>query len=151
MKSDFEQWLDAQVAETGPFTIFILLIRIAGETVTPLKSSYAHMIGDEMTWHDMRALLDSAGAAWDGVAFYVGLDFEGGPLPDLRTRPRLRNAYQHRCSRRNDLGQPNCGSDGYRSHLPVAPAATSHSGFRAGSSMAAAKKAHHPPAIRIQP
>ena len=90
MKSDFEQWLDAQVAETGPFTIFILLIRIAGETVTPLKSSYAHMIGDEMTWHDMRALLDSAGAAWDGVAFYVGLDFEGGPLPDKVAADKLK-------------------------------------------------------------
>ena len=82
MNSDFEQWLGAQVADTGPFTTFIVLVRIAGETVAPLKSSYAHMIGDEMTWRDMRTLLDGAGADWDGVAFFVGLAAEGGPMPD---------------------------------------------------------------------
>ncbi len=30
----------------------------------------------------MRGLLDRAGAAWDGVAFFVGLGHAGGPLPD---------------------------------------------------------------------
>ncbi|HEV7546957.1 MAG TPA: hypothetical protein VGO42_20530, partial [Reyranella sp.] len=82
MKSDFDLWLGAQIAETGPFTIFIVLVHIADDRVTPLRSSYAHMIGDEMTWHDMRTLLDNAGTPWDGVAFYVCLDNAGGPLPD---------------------------------------------------------------------
>jgi hypothetical protein len=90
LKSDFELWLGAQIAETGPFTVFIVLVRIADESVTPLRSSYAHMIGDEMAWHDMRTLLDNAGTDWDGVAFYVGLDHEGGPLPDKVAAAKLK-------------------------------------------------------------
>ena len=58
MKADFEHWLSAQFADTGPFTIFIVLVDIRDEEVVLLKSSYAHMIGDVMAWSDMRALLD---------------------------------------------------------------------------------------------
>ena len=58
MKSDFEHWLAAQFADTGPFTIFILLVRIAGHEVKAVTSSYAHLIGDEMTWPEMRAPCD---------------------------------------------------------------------------------------------
>ena len=82
MKTDFDDWLAAQFAETGPFTAFIVLVRIAGDEVVPLKSSYAHMIGDEMSWNEMQTLLDGARTTWDGVAFFVGLAHSGGPLPD---------------------------------------------------------------------
>jgi hypothetical protein len=91
LKSDFDLWLGAQITETGPFTIFIVLVRIADDSVIPLRSSYAHMIGDEMTWHDMRTLLDNAGTPWDGVAFYIGLDHAGGPLPDKAAAARLKD------------------------------------------------------------
>ena len=90
MKTDFEQWLPAQFADTGPFTMFIVLVRIAGDEVVPLKSSYAHLIGDDMVWREMRALLDRAGAAWDGVAFFVGLGHAGGPLPDEAAARKLK-------------------------------------------------------------
>ena len=53
MKTDFDQWLQVQFAETGPFTIFIVLVRIAGDEVVPLKSSYAHLIGEDMDWRGM--------------------------------------------------------------------------------------------------
>lgn len=82
MKTDFEHWLAAQFADTGPFTIFILLVRITASNAVPLRSSYAHLIGNEMTWQKMRTLLESARVPWDGVAFFVGLGHEGGPLPD---------------------------------------------------------------------
>jgi len=82
MKTDFEHWLAAQFADTGPFTAFIVLVRISDDTAAPMKSSYAHLIGDEMTWQEMRALLDGARAPWDGVAFFVGLGHSGGPLPE---------------------------------------------------------------------
>lgn len=82
MKSDFEQWLGAQFADTGPFTVFIVLVGISDSDTVLLKSSYAHLIGDEMTWLEMRGLLDSARTPWDGVAFFVGLGHSGGPLPD---------------------------------------------------------------------
>jgi hypothetical protein len=89
-KTDFEQWLSAQFADSGPFTMFIVLLRIAGDDVVPLKSSYAHLIGDDMAWRDMQRLLDHAGATWDGVAFFVGLGHGGGPLPDAAAVRKLR-------------------------------------------------------------
>jgi hypothetical protein len=89
-KTDFERWLSAQFADSGPFTMFIVLLRIAGDDVVPLKSSYAHLIGDDMAWRDMQRLLDRAGSAWDGVAFFVGLDDAGGPLPDAAATRKLR-------------------------------------------------------------
>jgi hypothetical protein len=91
MATDFEQWLAAQFADTGPFTIFILLVRIADDEVVPLRSSYAHLIGDDMAWSEMRKLLDSAGVPWGGVAFFVGLGQEGGPLPDAAAARRLKD------------------------------------------------------------
>src|SRR5258708_16379241 len=89
MKTDFEQWLAAQFADTGPFTIFIVLVRIAERDVKAVKSSYAQMIGDEMAWAEMLALLDSARTPWDGVAFFVGLGYEGGPLHDPVPKTKL--------------------------------------------------------------
>jgi hypothetical protein len=91
MPTDFEQWLSAQFAETGPFTVFVVLVRIAGDDIVPLKSSYAHLVGDDMTWREMRALLERAGAAWNGVSFFVGLGHAGGPLPDAVATRRLKD------------------------------------------------------------
>jgi hypothetical protein len=90
MKTDFEQWLAAQFADTGPFTVFIVLVRISGEKVSMVKSSYAHLIGDDMQWTEMRTLLDDARTAWDGVAFFIGLDHAGGPLADAAARNKLK-------------------------------------------------------------
>lgn len=91
MKTDFEHWLTAQFADTGSFTAFIVLVGIGGDQVIPLKSSYAHLIGDDMPWRDMRALLDGARTPWDGVAFFVGLAHDGGPLPDSVAAARLKD------------------------------------------------------------
>ncbi|MGD9883349.1 MAG: hypothetical protein AB7F22_18395 [Reyranella sp.] len=88
---DFEQWLAAQFADTGPFTLFIVLVRIQGDEVVAVKSSYAHLVGDDLGWDDMRRLLDSARTPWDGVAFFVGLDTAGGPLDDAMAARRLRD------------------------------------------------------------
>ena len=90
MKTDFERWLAAQFADTGAFTIFIVLVSIGADKVVPVKSSYAHLIGDDMPWPGMRGLLDSARAPWDGVAFFVGLGHEGGPLPDAVAAAKLK-------------------------------------------------------------
>ena len=90
MKADFEQWLSAQFADTGPFTVFIVLVRITDDEIAPLKSSYAHLIDDGMTWRQMQGLLDRADTTWDGVAFFVGLGRAGGPLPDAAAARKLR-------------------------------------------------------------
>jgi hypothetical protein len=88
--SDFEQWVVAQIADTGPFTLLIVLLRIRESDVVAVKSSYAHVVGDELGWDDMRRLLDSARTSWDGVAFFVGLDTAGGPLADAAAARALR-------------------------------------------------------------
>ncbi len=90
MKTDFEQWLAAQFADTGPFTVFIVLVQISGEAVSAVKSSYAQLIGDDMPWAEMRALLDGARTHWDGVAFFVGLGHAGGPLSDAAAKAKLK-------------------------------------------------------------
>jgi hypothetical protein len=91
MKTDFEQWLSVQFADTGPFTIFIVLVQIVRDEVVLLKSSYAHLIGDDMSWDEMRTLLDRARSPWNGVAFFVGLGHAGGPLPDEAAARKLRD------------------------------------------------------------
>ena len=90
MKTDFEQLLAAQFADSGPLTIFIVLVRIGEREVKAVKSSYAQMIGDDMAWHEMRTLLDSARTPWDGVGFFVGLGYAGGPLPDALAKAKLK-------------------------------------------------------------
>ena len=90
MKTDFEHWLAAQFADTGPFTIFIVLVRIAPDSVAAVSSSFAQMIGDEMSWPEMTALLAGARASWDGVGFFVGLAGDGGPMADNEARAKLR-------------------------------------------------------------
>lgn len=90
MKTDFEHWLAAQFADTGSFTIFIVLVQIGEDSVAPIRSSFAQMIGDEMTWSGMQALLDGARVRWDGVGFFVGLAHDGGPLPDAVARIKLK-------------------------------------------------------------
>jgi hypothetical protein len=90
MKNDFEQWLTAQFADTGPFTVFIMLVQISGDAVSAVKSSYAQLIGDDMPWAEMRALLDGARTQWDGVAFFVGLGHAGGPLSDTAAKAKLK-------------------------------------------------------------
>lgn len=90
-KTDFEHWLAAQFADTGPFTAFIVLVGVGGDQVIPLRSSYAHLIGDDMPWPGMRTLLDGARTPWDGVAFFVGLAHGGGPLPDAVAAAKLKD------------------------------------------------------------
>jgi hypothetical protein len=90
VKTDFEHWLAAQFADTGAFTIFIVLVRIAGDRVVPARSTFAQMIGDDIRWQDMCELLEGARTAWDGVAFFVGLRPSGGPLPDAEARQKLK-------------------------------------------------------------
>src|SRR5215470_1142817 len=82
MTTDFDHWLAAQYGEYGPFTVFIILVLVSDDEIAPLKSSYAHVIGSDLSWREMRRLLDGAGAGWNGAAFFVGLDRAGGPLDD---------------------------------------------------------------------
>lgn len=92
--TDFDAWIAAQFGETGPFTALMVLVRIAEDGVTPLLSSYVNVIGDEVDWPEMFALLRGAPAIWDGVAFFVGLTEGGGPLSDAQAKIKLRKVEE---------------------------------------------------------
>jgi hypothetical protein len=91
--TDFDDWLVAAFARTGGFTMLIVLVEIGETTVTPLRSSYVHVIGDETRWPDMTALFARAGADWDGAAFFQA--DQSGLVPDNLARQRLASLTRH--------------------------------------------------------
>ncbi|MDR6755779.1 hypothetical protein J2Y48_001064 [Mycoplana sp. BE70] len=59
-------------------------------SVTPLRSTYFHVIGDEIGWAEVAALLAGAGAVWDGAVFATLTDKDGGgPVEDVNARHEL--------------------------------------------------------------
>ena len=87
----FDTWVAEEFAATGPFTVLIVLVGIRELSITPLRSTWLHVIGDELAWPDVAKLFDGAGAAWDGVLFAPRTDMTGGPLPDAAARLALRD------------------------------------------------------------
>lgn len=90
--TDFDQWLGREYGD-GPFTALIVLVRIAEPRVEPLRSSYVHVIGDDLDWGDISLMLKGAGTSWDGVAFFP-VRGDGGPLPDPQAKARLREVEE---------------------------------------------------------
>lgn len=91
MKTAFDRWLGQIFAEDGAFTLFVVLMRIAAPELVPLRSTYLHVIGDDLRWKEMRALFDRAGVPWQGAAIFIERAPGGGPLPDSSARIALRD------------------------------------------------------------
>lgn len=89
MAADFDRWLESQFVASGPFTALIILVKIESTTIWPLGSSYATVIGSELSWADMRRLLDNSKLPWSGSAFFPAVSEAGGPLSDDGARQRL--------------------------------------------------------------
>ena len=86
---DFDRWIVSAFAEHGSFTSFAVLVEIAGPRVTPLRSTWFNVIGDEIDWSDVTRLFAGAGVAWDGAAFFPQPSPDG-PLGTPIARARLR-------------------------------------------------------------
>lgn len=93
-RTDFDRWLSAAFAEIGSFTALVVLVDIAGTKVTPVRSTFMNIIGDETYWAEVAALLQSAGVAWNGVSFFPVTGIEGGPLDNDAARSRLRELQE---------------------------------------------------------
>ncbi len=91
--TDFDEWLVETFARVGAFTMLIVLVDVAAATPRLLRSSYAHVIGDETRWTDVLALFADVGTAWNGAAFYqadrVGL------VRDPVAQHRLESLMRH--------------------------------------------------------
>ena len=90
--SRFDSWIRQEFRRTGGFTALVILVTIGEFSVTPLRSSYFHVIGDEVSWAEIAALLAGAGAAWDGVVFATLTDKDGGgPVEAVNARHELQD------------------------------------------------------------
>lgn len=86
--TDFDRWL-GKMFRKGQFTALIVLVRIAELKVEPLRSTFVHVVGDEVDWGDIVLMLRGAGVNWDGAAFFPTRE-AGGLVPDELARTRLR-------------------------------------------------------------
>jgi len=89
--NSFDSWLDAEFAETGSFTALVVLVAIGELSITPLRSTWFHVIGPDTRWTHVRKMMDESGARWNGALFAPRTDDDGGPLPDPIARIELRD------------------------------------------------------------
>ena len=87
--TDFDRWLAKAFARLGEFTMLTVLVEIGETKVTPLRSTFLNVIGDEITWSELTVLFASAEVPWDGASFFPVLD-GSGPLDNVTARLRLR-------------------------------------------------------------
>lgn len=92
--SGFDAWVAGEYARGGPFTALVVLVGIGPLSVTPLASTWLHVVGRELDWPGVAALLDGAEVAWDGAVFGPRRARDGGPLPDAAARIDLRDFGQ---------------------------------------------------------
>jgi hypothetical protein len=77
------------VRRHGEFTVLVILAEIGERSVAPLCSTFLHVIGDDVEWDQMSAMLASCGHHWDGVAFFPTKRREGGPIDNATAHQRL--------------------------------------------------------------
>lgn len=87
--TDFDEWLGPMVGQHGEFTVLVILAEIGERRVTPLCSTYLHVIGDEIDWSGIVELFAGSGREWDGAAFFPTKGRDGGPVDNATARLRL--------------------------------------------------------------
>jgi hypothetical protein len=88
-RTEFDQWLAGMVREHGQFTLLVVLTAIGERSVTPLCSTYMHVIGDEIEWEEIKVMFAGSGQSWDGAAFFPTKAQNGGPVDNPTARLRL--------------------------------------------------------------
>ena len=87
--TDFDAWLAEEYAAGDPagFTVLMLVLKIRKTDVKPLASAFAHVIGDELDWGGMTAILNGSGRKWDAAVFFPRRDREtNGPLDNASAK-----------------------------------------------------------------
>lgn len=89
--SRFDDWIAEEYRRTRGFTALIVLVSIGNLEVLPLRSTFLHVIGDELDWLTFVETMRAAGVSWDGVAIVPIVDDDGGPVEDSKARVALRD------------------------------------------------------------
>lgn len=87
--TEFDAWLADMVRQHGEFTVLVILAGIGERSVTPLCSTYLHVVGDEVDWNDITVMFAGSGQSWDGAAFFPTKARNGGPIDNPTARVRL--------------------------------------------------------------
>jgi hypothetical protein len=87
--TEFDEWLGSMVREHGEFTVLVVLTEIREASVTPLCSTYFHVIGGEVDWEEITVMFASSGQCWNGAAFFPTKSSRGGPIDNPTARTRL--------------------------------------------------------------
>jgi hypothetical protein len=91
--TDFDDWLVESFAESGSFTMLIVLMEINETTVEPVSSSYLHIIGDDPRWSDMVAMFAQSGVEWNAAALFRA--DRDGLIDDSTAQWRLSSLTRH--------------------------------------------------------
>ena len=90
----FDRWFADTLDREGTFTMFLILFEEAATTIVPVRSSYLHVIGPDLRWDELVALIAEAEAAWHSLAVFAAKAAAGGPLPDVEAQRRLASLQQ---------------------------------------------------------
>ena len=88
-RTEFDEWLKSMVGRLGEFTVLVILADISERNVTPLCSTYFHIIGDEVDWDEITVMFAGSGQNWNGAAFFPTKADTGGPIDNPTARRRL--------------------------------------------------------------
>lgn len=77
------------VLRHGEFTVLVILTEISKRSVTPLSSTYLHVIGNEIAWDEIKALFKGPARNWDGAAFFPTKARDASAIDNSRARQRL--------------------------------------------------------------
>jgi len=87
----FDEWVVNEYRRTGGFTALVVLIATGNLEVIPLRSTFMHVIGDELNWLELSKLLHGSGVSWNSVLMMSIADTDGGPIEDITAREALRS------------------------------------------------------------
>jgi hypothetical protein len=89
-RTTFDEWVIDEFGRSDGFTALVILVAIGDVTVTSLRSTFFHVIGDDIDWARTSQLLAGAGVSWDGAVFHTLCAENGGPVSDEQARASLR-------------------------------------------------------------
>ena len=88
-RTDFDDWLHRELHAQRSIYRIVVLVEITETMVSPLCSTYFHVIGTEIDWSDMTLLLAGSGREWQGAVFFADPGGGKGPLDNVTARIKL--------------------------------------------------------------